>query len=223
MADVIAVHPARHKDPRSKNGELGTSTLRKSKSEYYTPHTFSIVTRQARSLGKGKLSNSAASEKWHDGEGTDANFKTLDLEAATEGEYWLIFRGFLLLHRDAACGRYAAQRAAGFGSNYTGAAGNGTEENPLETESAELILHKDEFKEPPTVSYMERLVVKLRKIDDSYMEGHVAPDAVPPPSDYFLGFSSPGTQVSCKEIIKHLYSRVCPTRINNDCLLAPFL
>jgi hypothetical protein len=196
VADVIAVHPARHKDPRSENGEFGTSALRKSKSDYYIPHTFSLVTRQARSLGKGKLSSTAASEKWHAGEGTDANFKTLDLEAATEGEYWLIFRGFLLLHRDAACGRYAAQRAAGFGSNYTGtAAGTGNEENLLETEPAELVLHKNEFKEPPTVSYMERLVVKLRKIDDSYMEGHVAPDAVPPPSDYFLGFSSPGTQV----------------------------
>jgi hypothetical protein len=196
VADVIAVHPARHKDPRSENGEFGTSALRKSKSDYYIPHTFSLVTRQARSLGKGKLSSTAASEKWHAGEGTDANFKTLDLEAATEGEYWLIFRGFLLLHRDAACGRYAAQRAAGFGSNYTGtAAGIGNEENLLETEPAELALHKNEFKEPPTVSYMERLVVKLRKIDDSYMEGHVAPDAVPPPSDYFLGFSSPGTQV----------------------------
>jgi hypothetical protein len=196
VADVIAVHPARHKDPRSENGEFGTSALRKSKSDYYIPHTFSLVTRQARSLGKGKLSSTAASEKWHAGEGTDANFKTLDLEAATEGEYWLIFRGFLLLHRDAACGRYAAQRAAGFGSNYTGtAAGIGNKENLLETEPAELALHKNEFKEPPTVSYMERLVVKLRKIDDSYMEGHVAPDAVPPPSDYFLGFSSPGTQV----------------------------
>jgi len=191
VADVIAVHPAGHEDPRSEKGELGTATLRRSKSEYYAPHTFSLVTRAARSLGKGKLANSVASERWHAGDGTDAQFKTIDLEAATEGEYWLLFRGFLLLHRDAASGRYASQRAAGFGSNYTG----GAEQNLLESESSELILHKDEFKEPPTVSCMERLVVRMRKIDPSYMEGHVAPGAVPPPSDYFLGFSSPGTQV----------------------------
>lgn len=193
VADLIAVHAARHEDPRSENGELGTASLRRSKSEYYAPHTFSLVSRAARSLGKGKLSNSGASEKWHAGEGTEAQFKTVDLEAATEGEYWLIFRGFLLLHRDAASGRYAAHRAAGFGPNYTG---KGSEENSLQSESSELVLHKDEFREPPTVSYMERLVVRARKIDASYMEGYVAPTAVPPPSDYFLGFSSPGTQVS---------------------------
>lgn len=203
-ADIIAVHPALHEDPRSENGELGTATLRRSKSEYYNPHTFSLVTRAARSLGKGKLTNSVASEKWHAGEGTEAQFKTIDLEAATEGEYWLLFRGFLLLHRDAASGRFAAQRAAGFGSNYVGQGGI---ENPLEAESPELVLHKDEFKEPPTVSYMERLVVRMRKIDASYMEGYVAPGAVPPPSDYFLGFSSPGTQVRipCQSITCRLF------------------
>ena len=49
------------------------------------------------------------------GEGSELQFKTLDFEAATEGEYWLAFRGFLLLHRDAAVGRFAAERNAGIG------------------------------------------------------------------------------------------------------------
>ena len=44
---------------------------------------------------------------------------------------------------------------------------------------------------------MESLVVKMRNVDTSYMEGFVADVAVPPPPDYFLGFRSPGTQVRC--------------------------
>jgi hypothetical protein len=189
-ADLVAVHAARHDDPRTNNGELGTASLRRSKSEYYAPHTFSLVMRVSRSLGKGKLSNSEASEKWHAGDGNDAKFKTLDLEAATEGEYWLVFRGFLLLHRDAASGRYAAQRAAGFGNTR-----RSVDQGDVETEAPENLLQKDTFKEPPTVSLMEKLIVKWRGIDASYMEGSVAEGAVPPPSDYFLGFRSPGTQV----------------------------
>lgn len=191
-ADLVAVHAARHEDPRSSDGELGTASLRRSKSDYYAPHTFSLVARVSRSLGKGKLSNSEASEKWHAGEGNDAMFKTIDLEAATEGEYWLVFRGFLLLHRDAASNRYAAQRAAGFGNNLTR---RNVDQSAAEAEAPENRLQKDRFKEPPTVGAMEKLIVKWRKIDASYMEGSVTLGAVPPPSDYFLGFRSPGTQV----------------------------
>jgi hypothetical protein len=189
-ADLVAVHAARHEDPRSNNGELGTASLRRSKSEYYAPHTFSLVARVSRSLGKGKVSNSEASEKWHVGDGNDAKFKTLDFEAATEGEYWLVFRGFLLLHRDAASGRYAAQRAAGFGNTR-----RSVDQGDAEAEAPENLLQKDTFKEPPTVSLIEKLIVKWRGIDATYMEGSVAEGAVPPPSDYFLGFRSPGTQV----------------------------
>ena len=54
----------------------------------------------------------------------------------------------------------------------------------------------DEFLEPVTPSFLEKLVVKARKMDTTFMEGQVKPGAVPPPSDYFLGFRSPGTQVS---------------------------
>jgi hypothetical protein len=43
---------------------------------------------------------------------------------------------------------------------------------------------------------IEKMIVKLRKLDDTYMKGYVQPEAgAPPPSDYFLGFRSPGTQV----------------------------
>ena len=41
--------------------------------------------------------------------------KSFDLEAQNEGEYWLVFRGFLQLQRDVAVGKMAAQRAQGFG------------------------------------------------------------------------------------------------------------
>ena len=58
----------------------------------------------------------AVSERWCEGVGNNGHFLTLDLEEATEGEFWLVFRFLLLLHRDAASGRFAAQRASGFGS-----------------------------------------------------------------------------------------------------------
>lgn len=112
----------------------------------------------------------------------------MDFEAATEGEYWLIFRGFLLLHRDAAAGRFAAHRAAGIGSHV----------NRLELQSdfdEQNILHRDEFHEPVTPSLLEKVIVKARKMDATYMEGFTLPGAKPPPSDYFLGFRSPGTQI----------------------------
>lgn len=54
----------------------------------------------------------------------------------------------------------------------------------------------DEFLEPVTPSFLEKVVVKARKMDTTFMEGQVKPGAVPPPSDYFLGFRSPGTQVN---------------------------
>ena len=44
-SDMVAVHPSRHEDPRSDKGEFGTSTLRRSKAEFNTQLTFSIVCR----------------------------------------------------------------------------------------------------------------------------------------------------------------------------------
>jgi hypothetical protein len=42
---------------------------------------------------------------------------------------------------------------------------------------------------------LERTVVNCRNLDTTYMTGEVVSSAVPPPSDYFLGFRSKGTQV----------------------------
>jgi hypothetical protein len=193
-ADIVAVHPARQPDPRSRKNELGTATIRKSKSNHFTPHTFSLVTRVGQRFKTGKSDTLDSDEnKWYNGDGSDLQFKSLDLEAATEGEYWLIFRGFLLLRRDAAVGRFAGERKAGIGGGTRRdreTSGDGGEEDEIENR-----LHRDEFNEPITVGWMEKQIVKRRKMDTTYMEGSILPGAVPPPSDYFLGFRSPGTQV----------------------------
>jgi hypothetical protein len=191
-SDIIAVHAGRHPDPRSSTGALGVGSLRKSKSEYHGPHSFSIILRGPQAMfQKQKMSNASASEKWYSGSGRDIEFRSVDFEAATEGEYWLIFRGFLLLHRDVASGRFAAQRAAGFGSNY-----NRREMDRMKQEDESErynILQKDVYHEPPTLSWMEKLANRVRKIETPV--GYAEAGAVPPPSDYFLGFKSPGTQI----------------------------
>jgi hypothetical protein len=180
--DIVAVHPAMHPDPRADIGERGTNSLRRSKSSFSEKFSFSLVMRSAQRLARNNTASIDEHEnKWYKNEGNDSQFAYLDLEAATEGEYWLIFRGFLLLHRDAVVGRFAEQRKAGFG-NQTGL-------------DAENRLHKDEFHEPVTAGYLERLIVKLRDLDTTYMKGFTLPGAKPPPSDYFLGFRSPGTQI----------------------------
>ena len=46
-------------------------------------------------------------------------YRYIDLEADTEETYWLVFRGLLLLYRDAQVGRFAKQRAAGIGGSST--------------------------------------------------------------------------------------------------------
>ena len=196
-ADIVAVHPAAHLDPRhpgARNGELGTATLRKSKADFLTSHSFSIVSEVNNRFNGSKTTqvNDGVENKWYTGQGKDIQFKILDFEAATEGEYWLIFRGFLLLHRDAAVGRFAADRRAGIGGGMRVREPVSDEESVNEEENR---LHRDEFLEPVTVGLVEKMVVKYRKLDDTYMKGHVLDGAVPPPSDYFLGFRSPGTQI----------------------------
>lgn len=76
------------------------------------------------------------------GEGSDVQFKYLDFEAATEGEYWLIFRGFLLLHRDAAAGRFAVHRTAGIGSHVNRLELGQQEQANLDVQNT---LHKGKF------------------------------------------------------------------------------
>ena len=198
-SDIVAVHPASHHDPRHpgvRKGELGTASLRRSKSDHYTPHTFSLVSmvgQRFKKKGKTKKIPGGNENKWYSGEGNDLHFKCTDFEAATEGEYWLIFRGFLLLHRDASVGRFATQRQAGIGG---GSRGRERDFGGGEGDEWENRLHRDEFNEPVTVGCLEKLIVKFRNLDKTYMKGFVAHNAVAPPSDYFLGFKSAGTQVS---------------------------
>jgi hypothetical protein len=88
-ADVVAVHPAAHLDPRHpgvRKGELGTASVRRSKSVHYTPHTFSLVSVVGKRFASGKTADTEGNEnKWYSGEGNDLRFKTLDFEAASEG------------------------------------------------------------------------------------------------------------------------------------------
>ena len=182
-ADIVVVHPARHPDPRSEEGDHGSITLRKSRSDYFEERTFTFV---CRPRATGSLDEFEA--KWYKNEGSESQYRYLDFETATEGEYWLGFRGMLLLHRDAAVGRFAEQRAAGIGSSYC--RDDGGQDGDIQYK-----LHVDEFLEPVTVGFMEKMIVDWRGMDPKYMVGYKAPGAVPPPSDYFLGFKSPGTTI----------------------------
>jgi hypothetical protein len=197
-ADLVAVHPASHWDPRHpgvRKGELGTASLRRSLSHYSIPHTFSLVLTAGQRFKKGASGQQVElgnGNKWYSGEGSELQFKTLDFEAASEGEYWLFLRGFILLHRDVKVGRFAANRSAGIGG---GTRINTNNQDDRGSNLFENRLQRDMFIEPVTVSSLEKLVVKIRKKDDTYMKGMVIPGAVPPPSDYFLGFKAPGTQI----------------------------
>ena len=191
-ADMIAIHPAQHNDPRSENGELGTASLRRSKARFSSTHSFSLILRSGKPFRNGTESLDDYEQKWYRGEGPESMFKYIDFETATEGEYWLIFRGFLLLHRDAAVGRFAAHRAAGIGSHYRRLELEQREQLDLD---AQNVLHEDEFHEPKTIGCIERAVMRCRDIDPSSMAGYTRAGAVPPPSDYFLGFKGAGTSI----------------------------
>lgn len=95
----------------------------------------------------------------------------------------MILKGFILLHRDASTGRFAAQRAGGFGSYHRHAVmdDNGTD---VGTKSFTEAL-------PPPKTLIQRLTKK----DDVEQAEVALYNATAPPSDYFLGFSSPGTQI----------------------------
>ena len=121
-----------------------------------------------------------------------------------KNRYWVIFRGFLLLHRDASTGRFARDRVSGNGSNYNRReleqmkrqkkGGRSSFEAPKE---GNTLVH--EVKEPPSTRPLLGRVAGVF----SFAQGsdHIQADGslgrvAPPPSDYFLGFKSSGTQVS---------------------------
>ena len=101
----------------------------------------------------------------------------------TEGEYWMVLKGFTLLHRDASNGRFAAMRAGGFGSYHRYA-----------DAISKIVKNKNSFSEvlPPPKTRFQQLLGK-----DLDQQSDIVPydSAGAPPSDYFLGFSSPGTQI----------------------------
>jgi len=213
-ADVVSVHPAIHPDPfwgRSISDTLpehGTTTLRASPSEFVEKLSFSLVLPGTFDRLKGNHSSKALSERWHLGAGSYQAFRYLDIETATEGEYWMIFRGFLLLHRDAASGRFAAQRAQGIGSNYTRheieemeqqrnrlSVENGTgHAGTAAGDASGMNGFLNEYVEPSNNNFFDRLSKTLH-FGPSQTLQYQPVNAPPPPSDYFLGFKSPGTQI----------------------------
>jgi hypothetical protein len=228
-SDIAVVHPATFSDPRFP-GESATSTFRRSKSSYNPTLSFSLVLRndnhrpisllpfhrpKNNNQDSSRPSSSSIDEfesTWLQGQGSDSMFKYLDIETATLGEYWLLFRGFLLLHRDAAVGRFAEHRSAGIGSHYSRIElelargrhatrphrGRSSTETPDEEvyDNPLIRLHENEFHEPATVGCWDKMLVRLRDDDQTYLQGYVLEKARdPPPSDYFLGFSSLGTAI----------------------------
>lgn len=201
-ADLVAVQPAYHPDKRHpgiRKGEYGTASLRRSLSPYCESHTFSLVTtvRQGWQWKKGQKNENVYSKQaeinWVNGNGSELQYRVLDFEVATEGEFWLILRGFLHLHRDAAANRYAAKRSAGIGGGLRTTTDESSDDGHVQV--SENRLQRDAFLEPKTAGFIEKSIVKFRKLDDTYLTGAVMPGAIPPPSDYFLGFRSQGTQI----------------------------
>lgn len=124
-ADIVDVHPAKKLDPfYSKHPSYtvkSTVSLRESPASFSPCNTFSLVS-PSLMLTKGKNTAAASDEyicsKWYNGRGNPKSFNYLNFETATEGEFWVILRGFLMLHRDAASHRFAADRASGIGSHF---------------------------------------------------------------------------------------------------------
>lgn len=109
-------------------------------------------------------------------------FDSLDLEMATEGEYWMILKGFIQLQRDASTGRFAAQRAGGFGSYHRHA-------DIRHATDADVKIFTEAL--PPPQTFIHKLMGK----NDEEQPEIEQYEGIAPPSDYFLGFSSPGTQI----------------------------
>lgn len=194
--NLIHVQPSTHPDPRNADYR-GTTSLRGSNTTYMPDRTFSLVYRGVNSL-YGKVEVSEAERRWQEGEGAESSFQYFDFETPTIGEYWLLLRGFLFLRRDASVGRFAENRAAGMGSHYNRLeleqreAQSGVTEEQSEVQSE---VRGNMFHEPVTMGCIEKLVVKCSKYESTDMDGYASKGAKPPPSDYFLGFSTPGTSI----------------------------
>ena len=111
-------------------------------------------------------------------------FRSLDIEAMTEGEYWMLLKGFVLLQRDASTKRFAAQRGAGFGNSHRHSAF-------IDKDKSDDSDNKKTFSE--TLPSKKTLFRKL--FTNEQEEQQLTEEVQAPPSDYFLGYSSPGTQI----------------------------
>eukprot|EP00804_Cyclotella_cryptica_P011221 CCRYP_007732-RA/>CCRYP_007732-RA protein AED:0.04 eAED:0.04 QI:151/1/1/1/1/1/8/72/1904 len=198
-ADIVQVHPASHVDPYARDGnKLGTQSLRQSETKYVKNNAFSVILPSVQgSFVQKHFPSIDLGEKWCEGE-HQSLFRCFDIELATEGEYWMVLRGFLLLHRDASTGRFSAQRAGlGFGSHHRYALENDRKDN---TTNQPGVAPKARFAEvlpshtkPTLLNKMIRMLIDEKETET---EENIAPYmGVPPPSDYVLGFSSPGTQI----------------------------
>ena len=179
--NIVAVHRAVKEDPFAK-GQLGTQALRSSRDHYVSARTFSLVLASHRfPWSRGHAARTETSSVY-----------TFDLETETEGEYWLVFRGFLQLQRDVAVGKMATQRSQGFGTHGGGVAACSSK--IFEKGSGDSSDGCEEKKK----SGLSKILRFLRKPSSSSslssVEDEPARPAAPPP-DYFLGFNSPGTQV----------------------------
>jgi len=189
--DIVALHPATKVDRRKPGFDkeaLGTASFRRSLSHYDNDFSFSLITSSGQPFMKATSDNQT--DTWQKGEGSERLFKTLDFEAATEGEYWLFLRGLLLLYRD-----HMNKKLNSIGNTGIGGGGNQPEGIGGDAQTRENRLQQDMYVEPSMVGRLEKLIVKMRELNDDYIRGAVMPGAVPPPSDYFLGFKSPGTQI----------------------------
>ena len=106
----------------------------------------------------------------------------------------MVLRGFLLLHRDASTGRFSAQRAGGYGSYHRHAVDGDEKGNnpaPLKVRFAEVLPPN---KSPTLIKKLGNRLIhgKQAEIEQKIVSYN---GSKAPPSDYFLGFSSPGTQI----------------------------
>ena len=211
VRSISAVHPARNEDPYSK-GQKGTKGLRGSNSSYNIARSFSLILRSKNNKLQSthQHSNGGISD-WGSGGTSDASYRTFDLEAETEGEYWLIFRGFLQLQRDAQNGRFAGDRRGGMGSHYSAGelekkeheeaektiSGSGLKKRIIGGEEDgesddDEVDDEDNGKDKSRLSKLSSFLSSWRK-SSGYTTSN--PPPAPPPADYFLGFKSPGTQI----------------------------
>ena len=186
LKDIAAVHPASHPDPYGTDGDHGSFTLRESLSKYNKSLTFSLV----KSIGNCSLESE--SERWNEGTGSKKSFRYFDIEAATDGEFWFIFRGLLLLQRDALSGRFAVHRAAGFSSSYYNHEDENQKGKTRETSLKACIQFNEPEENDWPYNIFKRVCSTFSLSKQNIEEINIIK---PPPSDYFLGFKSSGTKI----------------------------